>query len=97
MSKHPKTIKQLDARLTKTTIDYFPFGKYKDHLVADVVKSDPNYIVWWAQVIEAHLLPKDIITEGLRNYHQLPSGNCWNGSLHDWDHWDNISDDDSPF
>jgi len=87
MSKQPRTIKQLNSRLSKDYTEIFPYGKHKNKLVADVVKNDPNYIVWWNAAVTAFPLHPKVVAIGEKNYRELPKGGHWKGCIGDWDSW----------
>ncbi len=85
MNKHPKTVKQLDRRLTKATIDHFPFGKHKGKLVALVVKEDPNYVIWWNEAIVRFPIEPSVVLEARKNYRHRARGGYWEFPEAYWD------------
>lgn len=85
MNRQPKTIKQLNKRLEVEYIGTFPFGKHKDRLVADVVKSDPNYVVWWHETIRHCPLDKKHVDVAYVNYQRRQHGGYWTFPEAYWD------------
>jgi hypothetical protein len=94
MNRRPKTITQLKRQLE--TIEVFPFGKHKNELVADVVKVDPNYIVWWSKSIEDFPLDMRVVWDGIRNYVVSPKRKTWSGWGYDdggeWGDYEDLFD-----
>ena len=43
---YEKAIKHIIFKEDDEILDVFKFGRYKDHLISDVIKQDPNYIEW---------------------------------------------------
>lgn len=88
MNNQPKTIKQLRNKLDVAYIDSFPYGKHKDQLVANVVKEDPNYIVWWNCSVKALPIDPALVKVAHRNYKPLKKSGHWVGCIGPWDHWE---------
>lgn len=96
MYRQPRTIKQLRDRLDNDYLEVFPFGKHKNKLVVEVVKEDPNYVVWWHETIERMPLDPKVVNKGYKNYRKLAKSGHWKGAIGDWDHWGDGDWLDSP-
>ena len=92
MYRHPRTIKQLNGRLDYAITEVFPFGKHKGQLAAEVVKTDPNYIVWWHETFRYLPLDIKVVNKGYKTYKHLSKAGIWKGSIGTWDHWGDEGD-----
>jgi hypothetical protein len=87
-NRQPRTLKQLIKRLPVDYVEIFPFGQYKDHLVENVVKKDPNYIVWWDQTIKRLPIEPSIVKTANKNYKPYNRGDWWEYPEPHWDSHD---------
>ena len=93
-NRHPKTLKQLNERLPVDYVEIFPFGTHTDELVIEVVKTDPNYIVWWNQTITRLPIEPSIVKTAIKNYKPLNRGDWWTFPEGHWgqDDWGDEDD-----
>jgi len=89
-SRQPTSLKQLNERLSVEYCEIFPYGIHKDHLVANVVKTDPNYIVWWNSIVIEFPIEPSIVKAAIKNYKHLPKAK-WNWQFPE-DRWDDFHD-----
>lgn len=71
--------------LAPKPITEFPFGQYQGQKVVDVAATNPEYVIWWSENIEAHTLSDEVIDICFKIALRKETHNIWDGCFDPWD------------